>query len=77
MTDTLHRTGYNYKPDHHTYGGEIELFDYEGHNTMCSIAEKIRKSESFDKKCKENIKNRNRVNNHRKVTRANNYGNEP
>lgn len=74
MTDTLHRTGYNYKPDHRTYGGEIELFDYEGHNTMCSMADEIRQAESFDKKCKENIKSRNRTKGFKKGGKTNNYG---
>jgi hypothetical protein len=58
MTDTLHRTGYNYKPDHRTYGGEIKLADFDGYS---SIIDKIRDAESFDKKCMENIKSRNRV----------------
>jgi hypothetical protein len=28
ISDTIKRTGYNYKPDHRTYGGKIEIEDF-------------------------------------------------
>ncbi len=37
-----------------TYGGEITLFDFEGHNTMSSMAKKIVKDWAFDKRCRLN-----------------------
>lgn len=57
MSETYYRTGFNYKPDHRTYGGDITLFDFEGHHTLASMSDKIRSAESFDKRCCNNIKN--------------------
>jgi hypothetical protein len=62
MTDTLFRTGYNYTPDHRTYGGEITSFDFDGHHTMASMAIKIAQSERHDKFCYQNTLNRGRKN---------------
>jgi hypothetical protein len=58
MSEKTYRKGTyeNYKPDPRTYGGEITLFDFEGHATMTDIADKIRRSESFDKTCCNNLK---------------------
>ena len=57
---TFYRTG-QVKVDHRTYGGELTLSDFEGHHTLSSMAQKIQSAESFDKKCKENIKNKVRI----------------
>lgn len=46
--DTYYRTG-RYKIDHSTYGGEISLFDFEGHHTLTSMAKKIRQADLFTK----------------------------
>lgn len=41
-----------YKIDHTTYGGELSLFDFEGHYTMTSMANKIAKDKRFDEQCR-------------------------
>jgi hypothetical protein len=51
MTDTIMRTGYNYTPDHRTYGGELTQFDFEGHHTMATMSKSILKSWGIDKMC--------------------------
>lgn len=58
---TMKRFNLPYKPDHRIYGGELTLYDFEGHNTMLSMAEKIQKSINFDKQCKRNIELRNNM----------------
>lgn len=58
MTQTTNRYGI-YKVDHRTYGGELTLFDFEGHNTMVSMASKIRQGRSFDWQCQKNTEARN------------------
>lgn len=54
MTNEFYKTGI-YKADHRTYGGELTQFDFEGRNTMVSMAGKIQQGCSFDKLCKTNI----------------------
>lgn len=49
--NTVHRKGVN-----NTYGGELTLFDFEGHHTMVSMTGKIVSDLQFDKQCKRNIK---------------------
>lgn len=44
-----------YKADHTTYGGELSLFDFDGHHTMTTMASKLIKDNAFDKQCKRNI----------------------
>lgn len=59
MTEIYNRI-LNYKPDHSTYGGELSLFDFEGHYTMSSIARKIDYDNRFDRSCSQNYKIRER-----------------
>lgn len=55
MTENFYRTG-RYKPDHTTYAGELTQFDFEGHHTMATMAQRIRTAIAFDKQCEKNIK---------------------
>lgn len=58
---TKKRTNNLYNIDHRTYGGEITLFDFEGHHTLSSMAEKIARDKRFDEYCiKKSIKNKNK-----------------
>lgn len=59
MTEVYNRI-LNYKPDHSTYGGELSLFDFEGHHTMSSMARKIEHDNRFNKSCSQNYKIRER-----------------
>lgn len=61
MTETYYRTGFNYRPDHTRYGGSITLFDFEGHHTLSSMADKIASAEKFDERCQKNIENNKRM----------------
>lgn len=54
MKGTLDRTGI-YKVDHRTFGGEITPFDFDGHNTMVTMAGKIRQCRNFDRQCRKNM----------------------
>lgn len=56
MTETYYRIG-NYKVDHTTFGGELSLFDFEGHRTLSNMAEKIASDLRFDKMCRKNLEN--------------------
>lgn len=58
MTETFYNNKI-YKSDHTTYGGEITLFDFEGHHTMKTMSDKITKAFAFDRQCRKNIKLRN------------------
>ncbi len=58
MTDTF-RNYKIYKPDYTTYGGEVTLFDFEGHHTIKTMSEKITRAFAFDRQCGKNIKIRN------------------
>lgn len=58
MTNTFF-TNKIYKPDHTTYGGEVTLFDFEGHHTMKTMSDKITRAFAFDRQCGKNIKIRN------------------
>lgn len=59
MTETFYRTG-SYKVDHTTYGGTLSSFDFEGHHTMATMAQRIISDFNFDKRCKKNIELRNK-----------------
>lgn len=59
MTNKFYRTG-RVSVDHTTYGGELSLFDFEGHHTMQSMANRIAADLRFDKMCKQNALNRDR-----------------
>lgn len=52
--------------NHNTYGGEITLFDFEGHHTMSSMASKIASDMRFDKMCKTSYENMRRNKNYGK-----------
>ena len=65
MTATFYRTGFN-SVDHTTYGGELTIYDFEGKQTLSSMASKILIDQAFDKRCKKNIELRNRSNTERK-----------
>lgn len=43
---------------HRTYGGDLNEFDFWGHQTMAGMAKKIRYAEGFDKLCENNIRSR-------------------
>lgn len=60
MTETYYRTG-NYKVDHTTFGGELTLFDFEGHRTLSNMAEKIASDLRFDETCRKNWENNKRM----------------
>lgn len=47
MTGTTNRYGI-YKVDHKTFGVELTLFDFEGHHTMTTMANKIMRGYAFD-----------------------------
>lgn len=59
-TRNYYTTQNNYA-DHTTYGGELSLFDFEGHHTMQSMANRIAADLRFDKMCKQNALNRDRT----------------
>ena len=67
MTETFYQTG-SYKIDHTTYGGEITLFDFDGHPTMGTVAKKIMSDEAFDKRCRKNCEQRNFIKNNQRRT---------
>lgn len=46
---------------HNTYGGEITLFDFEGHHTLSSMVDRIMRDLRFDEQCRKNCKNRERM----------------
>lgn len=59
MTGSTNRYGF-YKVDHKTFGGELTLFDFEGHHTMTTMANKIMKDYAFDMQRKKDIETRER-----------------
>lgn len=54
MTGTINRYGI-YEVDHRTFGGELTLFDFEGHQTMATMANKIMRDYAFDMQRKRDI----------------------
>lgn len=59
MTGTTNRYGI-YEVDHRTFGGELTLFDFEGHHTMTTMANKIMRDYAFDMQRKKDIEARER-----------------
>lgn len=59
MTGTTNRYGI-YEVDHRTFGGELTLFDFEGHHTMVTMANKIMRDYTFDLQRKKDIEARER-----------------
>lgn len=45
----------NYKPNHSTFGGDIDKYLFYGQPTMSDIANRIVSDWEFDEKCKKNI----------------------
>lgn len=64
MTETrnYYTTTRNYA-DHSTFGGLIYNYDFDGYNSLSSIAERIASDWKFDNTCKQNALNRNKTNN--------------
>lgn len=58
MTKEFYRNRHNV--DHITYGGEISLFDFEGHHTLQTMTNRIVADFKFDKMCKQNTLYRDR-----------------
>lgn len=65
MTYKTNRYGI-YEVDHRTYGGELTLFDFEGHHTMATMTNKIMKDYAFDMQRKKDIEARERNKNYGK-----------
>lgn len=53
MTRKYYTTG-NYKSDHSTFGGEIDIKDFGGHVSMSTMAKRIISGWKFDEDCKNN-----------------------
>lgn len=47
--------------NHNTYGGEITLFDFEGHHTLSTMAARIASDLRFDEQCRKNIEAKERM----------------
>ena len=62
MTKKIYKTG----KVNNTYGGELNLFDFEEHHTLYSMANRIVSDWRFDKKCRKNVENRDRRKNYEK-----------
>lgn len=54
MEETFYRMKQD-KSDHTTYGGKLSLFDFEGHYTLSSMADKIMSDFKFDEQCRKNL----------------------
>ncbi len=67
MTETrnYYTTTRNYA-DHSTFGGHIYNHDFDGYNSLSSIADRIASDWKFDNMCKQNVLNRNKTNNNNK-----------
>ena len=48
---------------HNTFGGELTLFDFEGHHTLSTMADRIMRDLRFDEQCRKNCENRERMKN--------------
>ena len=68
MTKEFYRTG-QLSLDHNTYGGELSLFDFEGHHTLQSMANRIAHDLRFDGMCKQNTLNKTRNKGYKKGLR--------
>lgn len=47
--------------DHTSYYGELTLFDFDGHQTMQSMSDKIIRDWNFDKQCRKNAEFRDQM----------------
>ena len=48
---------------HNTYRGELTLFDFEGHHTLSTMADRIMRDLRFDEQCRKNCESRERMKN--------------
>ncbi len=62
MNKTFHNQITHVTDDHSSYYGELTLFDFEGHQTMKSMSDKIIRDWNFDKQCRKNEENRKQMN---------------
>lgn len=53
--------------DYSAFGGYVYNYDFDGYNSLSTIAERIASDWKFDNTCRKNALNRNRVNNNKKV----------
>lgn len=61
MTNRNYYTSSNYA-DHSSFGGNIYNYDFDGYNSISSIASRIISDLKFDEQCRKNIQLRNRKN---------------
>ena len=61
MNKTLENQIMYASDDHTSYYGEITLFDFEGHQTMKSMSDKIIRDWNFDRQCRKNAESRDRM----------------
>lgn len=64
-TRNYYTTTRNYA-DHSTFGGYVYNYDFDGYNSLSSIAERIASDWKFDIRCKQNAENRDRNKNYKK-----------
>lgn len=57
MTNKNYMTQIN-NLDYTTFGGALSQFDFDGHHTLISMADKIASDFRFDKKCKKDSDNK-------------------
>lgn len=57
MTNKNYMTQIN-NLDYTTFGGTLSQFDFDGHHTLSSMADKIESDFRFDKKCKKDSGNK-------------------
>ena len=65
MTGKFYKTD-NYRAVHHTYGGELTSYDFDGKHTIKTMADKIMRDFAFDKQCKKNIELREKAKKYKK-----------
>ena len=68
MTKEFYRT-VQLSLDNTTYGGELSLFDFDGHQTLKSMANRIAHDLRFDGMCKQNTLNKTRNKEYKKGLR--------
>lgn len=61
MNKTLENQIMYANDDHTSYYGEITPFDFDGHQTMKSVSDKIIRDWNFDKRCRKNAEFRDQM----------------
>lgn len=61
MNKTLKKQIMYASNDHTSYYGEITPFDFDGHQTMKSMSDKIIRDWNFDKRCRKNAEFRDQM----------------